>query len=365
MIVDAQTERRYTYRMLPESRRVFIFGAGASREATKSLARRLPLTTEFFRRDFLGYHAPAFPSADSLRGFLIQYFGTEGAAIDDERFSHINVEAVYSFVTTSQAPHLFGTTAFESIREAVLDHIVWCVDDGARQADPGIYNAFVEAFVGTDTVVSFNWDTLLDRALTTSVVGKRLLESREAVLWPGENRRLTVSVDMPDRGVFLKPHGSTDLAICTNQDCARRVRPYRSSQPVYSLQRWRCESCGGAVEPYILPPHAFKSYSANSISAREASLLNTHLYFANEIVAFGFSFSEFDAEASNVFRLSRKAPTDMFRPRVQRLILVNPEVDNDAFVERVGRLFDVSDAAVKRFVSFEEYHRSGLLAAPQ
>jgi len=351
--------------MSSESRRVFIFGAGASLEATKSLAHRLPLTTDFFRRAFLGYHAPAFPSADSLRGFLITYFGTDGTSLDDERFAHINVEAVYSFLTTARAPHLFGATAFESIREAVLDHIVWCVDDNARHADPGIYNAFVEAFVGTDTVVSFNWDTLLDRALTTSVVGQSLLEGREAVLWPEENRRLTVSADMPERGVFLKPHGSTDLAVCTNQNCGRRERPYRSNQPVYSLKRWRCASCGGAVEPYILPPHAFKSYGDNSIAAREASLLNTHLYFANEIVAFGFSFSEFDVEASNIFRLSRKTPVDRFRPRIQRLILVNPDTQNDAFVKRIMKLFDVSHAAVKLFVSFEEYQQSGLLVASQ
>ena len=111
-----------------------------------------------------------------------------------------------------------------------------------------------------------------------------------------------------------------------------------------------------------MPPHAFKSYGSSSIAGREISQLFRQLYFAQEVIAVGYSFPQFDFEASSVFRLSRKMANDPFRSNIQRLVLVNPDVTRCEFVRRAAHLFGIAQTAVQCFTSVADYESAAPIA---
>jgi hypothetical protein len=66
-------------------------------------------------------------------------------------------------------PHIYGASLIlERIRKTILHHVIRTVDHIARNAAPSNYDDFVALLRPSDTIVSFNWDTLLDRALGTT-----------------------------------------------------------------------------------------------------------------------------------------------------------------------------------------------------
>jgi NAD-dependent SIR2 family protein deacetylase len=370
--------------------RVFILGAGASREDTKDEELPLPLANDFFRSEYINQRWPLTDarfdrfSASSLAVILSHYFGV---IIREENENIIvegspNIEEVYSFLDSFE--NIYSSVSyqrdlFSKAKKELLTYILDVILYTPRTDDPDFWrlmapratkkeleevrklrekikksrpfkthSAVASKLNKEDSIITFNWDLLFETVLGLDERHEHYFESRNMIMNPfyGASKNPLEYVYLKARddskGYFLKLHGSVNFANCTNVDCFKNQFPFIiDTFDAEVPELLQCNICGSPIEILIVPPNVNKSYKANRFFQLQANLAADKLDVANEIIVIGYSFPEFDFEANALMRLARLDPKpDKDEENfLEKVTIVNPQVSEESYLDKIIDLF--------------------------
>jgi hypothetical protein len=335
-----------------EEKTVWLLGAGASiSDSNGHLPSLLGIPQK--ARD-LGLFEPTAEEKRGLPQFLrylkSRFYGDLSNPADS-----VNLEAVLTLLEIDIA--VSGDPKLQFARQFVL-RILRTTLLRLQKSLPGStgeYRHFVEVLREHDTVITFNWDTLLDDAFgresrlanlgTDNDAGPTIGQPKnhydrfllELTGW-GERTIHGVPVPAPvhvleNRGYFIKAHGSIDWYYCTNPGC----RAHEIVFPLLgSAKRPRCSGCRERTEVLIVPPTLNKRLRDVPITRRLWTLAASEVALATTIIVWGYSLPPTDFFSEWLLRHARST-------RCKKLVLINPDVVigaeqstalNSAFIRR-------------------------------
>lgn len=351
------------------SKRIFVLGAGSSIGHSNGL---FPSILNFFASaKKLQLHKTDGYSqiADYAQRIIGKNISTSGQNIDIEAFlTHIEIE-----IERSPSPELL------SIRQEILSFIRKLLIGLSEKISKkkGEYNKLVTNISKSDTILTYNWDLLLDNLLgREDVLGGTYGKSNKKSIKSnhyndfinnftaiGEGTWGGISVKKPydhwdiDKGYFIKAHGSIDWFYCSNEAC----RAYRKVFPVFNPDHdQHCSECHEQLDCLIIPPVLNKGYRNYPLIRVLWNLAAKEISIANEIVVWGYSLPPTDFYTSWLLRQARKAP-------LERLIIINPGVVTKArskttlSITFIRKFYDIlrgkiSKDSILLFESLDDYY---------
>jgi hypothetical protein len=305
---------------------VWVLGAGAS--ASHSTGA-LPLLLQIpAKAKELGLLSRRFTGLNQLSTYIRKRFNAHL-----QRGPRLNLEDVLTFleldIAASPEASLIGAQAF--LLRLIRNTIMACQKE--ILADVGDYVDLASRLRASpiDSVVTFNWDTLLDDAM-----------GRRTKIHPERDRRLDPTgqygrflqaftglgdgtikgLDVPQpvtdwidtEGVFLKAHGSVDWFHCTNQSCRNHGRlfpvPDKKTVPL-------CGSCLERTAVVIVPPTLNKRLREVPSIRRIWNVAAREVSHAERLVIWGYSIPPTDYASSWLLRHSDAR-------RLTELVVINP-----------------------------------------
>ena len=179
---------------------------------------------------------------------------------------------------------------------------------------------FVKALRRSDSVLTLNYDTVVERHLDSKDKAKRLKRLQNAIGPPGSG---CLGPPAPmfrgrapgERGVFAKLHGSIDWITCPNENCPNRhyiqaisaYYPANRDGPKFAgMNRSHCDTCGWSSEIVIVPPTAAKPFERFPRLSVMWSQAHEALRQAQRWVFIGVSFAATDFHLSTLLRAASR-----------------------------------------------------------
>jgi len=281
--------------------RVVVIGAGASIDASHS---KLPSATSFFSciRNHPGLCSELGtpPFKETLEALLPLLLSNPNQL---KVLDKVNIEDVFTLASL-EAEMTGNDSRLGYLTELIRKTIVTCSQEVKKG---GNYATFIEKTIDDQTsLISFNWDTLLDEALLdywspeeerdTQLHGLYAEYSRICM---GDTqfdsawgyRPPPVKSTLLAKPVYLKLHGSIDTVICKNQHCRYHAQPFRVSD---STSSHYCQDCYEKVVPFIVPPIQNKPIRQFHHIRRAWMLASKLIQQAEEVIVWGYSLPNTD-----------------------------------------------------------------------
>lgn len=182
-----------------------------------------------------------------------------------------------------------------SVRVGILHLLAHLADQVGRSE---IYDQFADSVRGT--VISFNWDSLLDESLC----------NLRMVDWPGE----AVS-SIPKEISYLKLHGSVNIVFCPSCGWLSKMAPMQALKIIIGQSGDQCPECGGRREfgnmvslteltPLIVGPSLSKGpeMATMPVLLEQWTTARRVLTQCDRITFIGFSMAPGDFHAGSLFR---------------------------------------------------------------
>jgi hypothetical protein len=287
-------------------------------------------------------------------------------AIDVEAlFTHIEIELERS----SSSELLF-------IREQLhklIQHVLLGLESKINKSQGEYYSLLSKLeHRPQDTVVTFNWDLLLDNALergnilaniykdtrvgATSELYNRFVYKMSAL---GERTLDYLAIEAPyqewshESGYYLKAHGSIDWFYCSNDQCRASRKVFPLPEPA---KQYFCAECHEPLVLLIIPPVINKAYRQHPFIRKIWNIASKELSVAQELVVWGYSLPTTDFYAAWLFRRARCSS-------LKDITIINPSTFskkkglNRAFIHRFYDIFRdlISKESVHVYESFEDY----------
>jgi hypothetical protein len=225
-----------------------------------------------------------------------------------------------------------------------------------------------------DSIITLNYDTIVERHLVRERAGRTLGGERVDVLhhWigpPGSaflGKALAIfDRCMPiERGFLAKLHGSVDWRSCSNPDCLnyRYIGPIdREDFPSFDgAEVINRTACAQPLETVIIPPVATKAFTRFPKLGLMWLQAYHALRLANRWVFMGVSFAPTDMHLRS---LLRAASEEWFGAQVQglgQICVVNPDkkvTDRlwESLSPRVQKVLDAPGQGIATFASIDDY----------
>lgn len=308
---------------------VVVLGAGASRGAEfvkqGNLLCKPPLNADFFtqlQRITTKRHQETI---DGVLKDVLRMYGPDFDLTLEQYFTQL--EAMLSTVRASRTTAgKFGVSELQGMRSRLLEALSAVLEesaDVAKGSSPGrktpcsFHAALVSALKAKDTIISFNYDCLVDHALR--ITGDRKWSARYGYSFPNPSRVEGHAVwDAPNAPTahnksinLLKLHGSLNWFPFPDDDSGAirlRERPYKQKgQKLYE----------------IVPPEYVKSVGTRPVFPTLWSHAELAIRKAKQLAFIGFSFTPTDLHVEALFRLAL-ADTSALKSAV----IVNPTRDH-------------------------------------
>lgn len=338
---------------------VYILGAGSSRAETLEETLPTPLVTDFFKKQYLKeywsdieFDSPFKTSA--LNFVLSRYFASTTNKGRPATIDNINVEEVYSFLHSFD--RVFSGVSyrrdyFELARRQLHEYIISVIRYSSWQKRPSKFLAHVLSTLGpNDSIITFNWDTLIDQAIAAStnpvclelktnfVEIATMLHKAQISDWDSRVKKF-------HSGRLLKIHGAINMTQCKNQSCYRHENPYVWEASEENPEHWSCEHCGSPTQVMILPPHGAKTYTAGRFFRLQANLAAEKLSLAEKIVVVGYSCPVFDIEARSMLRCSRIDDEYGSQASLVEVAIIDPKVVDPSHSQAIANLIGIDNYA--------------------
>jgi hypothetical protein len=347
--------------------RIFILGAGASRFSTNKLEIPMPLARDFFNSVYVNelwtgnwIKENSF-SNSSLLKIIDQYFSASYKKFIKEKKYHflriksyINIEEVFSFlefINQGYADIFDEKTIVHKARIELFQFIQSSLNHFTLQPfNTVLYDTIIRSFKEGDSIITYNWDLLVESSLRTNQKAKKLFNSLNTILNPltaiTNKDYYSIGLENLHKGYFLKLHGSINWGTCSSPTCLRHSIPF-----IFNLDEetgadyWDCDYCGSPLELMLLPPHVHKTYKINRLYSLQAKIAYHKLNTAREIIIIGYSFPDFDFEANSLFRKARLSFSEVGQSELflQKVVIVNPQVKSPQYLNKVKDLFGLKN----------------------
>jgi len=304
---------------------VVVLGAGASRGAEFVETGRLrclpPTNADFFtqlQRITTKRHQQTI---DGVLNDVLDLYGPDFALTLEEYFTQL--EAMLSTVRASASTRgKFGRADLQAMRTRLLDGLSAVLEESAdvaksnsiaRKTPCSYHAALVAALRPKETIVSFNYDCLIDHALRTNTDGK--WSARYGYAFPNPSRvegyeawEGTSAPTGQNKSInLLKLHGSLNwfpFPSDQRKPLRLRARPYKQNgQKLYE----------------IVPPEYVKSVGSRPIFPELWSHAELAIRKAKTLAFVGFSFTPTDLHVEALFRLALAEPKAL-----KSVVIVNP-----------------------------------------
>lgn len=339
---------------MQEKRRVFILGAGFSKQVGMPLATELiELLIQKFREDDVDEALEWF---DSIVKRIKRLTGTK--TINIEELFHY---AQYEIELCKMDQHLavvgreYGITPWNNA-EGIESWLQYMEDDLIdvilEKQDQSKHIELIDNFVKylgmNDNIISFNYDLLVEDALN----------KRKQPWNHGLNDFKREEI------VILKMHGSLDwiildrgetekfkkfIPLFQKQDKNREIeineKPLGEREYDYELARIEREALNEWLENRILQRGSWKSVGMAGLGSYKPlhrlpgsgmiwARARGYLAHADEIIIIGFSFSSFDV----MVRLCFCEAMEVGKPK-QRIIVIDPNAENNEYKSVIQNIF--------------------------
>jgi len=205
----------------------------------------------------------------------------------------------------------------------------------------GEYYLFFNRLKDNDTIITYNWDLLLDnifnRKELTSKLEKNKLSGNEMESIK-KKQYLRVLIDLSayrdlawdrtsapyekyhSKGYYLKLHGSIDWLYCPNKDCGSYSKVFPVKNIIgkeYFIAEYKCHECSSRMEHLIIPPILNKNYSRFPFIKKLWNIALEEIQSADELVIWGYRLPPTDFYNKWLFRQKSD--------KLKKVIIINPE----------------------------------------
>jgi hypothetical protein len=312
--------------------KVMVLGAGASRAALVPEGVhpecKPPLNADFFTQLQRITESKHKTAIEAVVADVVDLFGSNFSLTLEDYFTQLEFLARTINIVSQQpdfrSQEIAGRlknlmTALAAVLEASTNDIL--KTDGCAR-----HLALAESLEPGDTIVSFNYDCLIDDALRRE--GDNIWSARWGYGFPRSGYELIgaehwdpdVPASRENSVRLLKLHGSLNWQL-----------PEGEKRIIKLKQRLHQQH--GVPKFTIVPPVWNKAVDAHDIFRRIWALAAGRLRRARVICVIGFSFVPTDLYAQSLFRLALGE-----KSRLRRLVIANP--DGEARL-RIRRVFDV------------------------
>ena len=282
--------------------RVFIFGAGSSR----AVCSTAPLNNELLPGVLQLRGALVTKRVKQLNQFIRKFYSLPEGTLPrlEDMLSQLDL-------AISEGRPLSPEYTLQKLRE-LRENLILAVAEllrrrlGQTSAHPAVdTSAFFRTLVSDDSIVSLNYDIILDNALlryrrSSKVkginygIGIRYAFDIDGEILCGRHRYPEALIDPP----IYKPHGSLNwlyCPVCGKLDVTRTDRFTGGKAVPFLLddQRPKCWDCFGPYEALIITPTLFKAYN-NSLLLDVWREIETRLSVADEVLFIGYSLPDAD-----------------------------------------------------------------------
>lgn len=327
-----------------ETKKIFILGAGSSIGHSKKL---FPSIQDFFHK--------AKELGLDLKNEYGQVVGyAKNAMGTNVLTSKINIEELFTNVEIELERN--SSPDFLAIRQQLLKliQVVLIKLEESLVSKGGEYQNFIEKLGPSDTIITFNWDLLLDNLMKR----KQILISygshdEDASLksslywdfisnltvfaegtWRGISLHRPYQFWNPDSSFYLKAHGSIDWFYCSNESCSGARKVFPVLEP---LKICYCSDCHEPLDLLLIPPILNKGYRQYPPIRRIWNIAAKEISSAEELIIWGYSLPPTDFYISWLLRQAREGD-------LKSLTIINPSVFN----QKSGKV-KVSTTFVRNF----------------
>lgn len=292
------------------------------------MARKLNLLTEDTAKSKEDY--------DELYNFIIKFFNIDildvGKELDLEEvytFLELEVERDYdNFIRVRQQLFKLIKQLFNKLEADLPDK-----EDKFNKNHE--FNLLIKELISTDTIIVFNWDTVLDNLLERTYcirkvniddgvpynISDNIPHYKNYLLeLSGFSEYITgnMGYSMPtDKGYILKLHGSIDWTYCKNEGC----NLYQKVYPVLNAQETvKCDKCREKRETLFVPPVLNKPIRKFPFMRRLWNIGGDDIENATEMIIWGYSLPLTDFYSNWLLRRLKNNKT------LKKLSLIDPQV---------------------------------------
>ena len=310
--------------------KVIILGAGASAGYENSEVKlRSPVAKSFLKisKKLVDNHQIQEQFGE-LWGFIEKYYH-----IDKEKIGscEINIEELLTFLDIDKK--------HKKVREKLIQ-IIYLTLDKVLRSDPCPYHQKLINQLGhNDTIITFNWDLLVDNAISSESASPPDYATIFDKTFTGEWGSYNPGADHPK---LLKLHGSLNWMYCKKckKSYAYVLQGKVTTDTILNPDaKWlKCPDCRNhQLEPIIIPPTINKPYEEWEIVKQIWKEAKNCLITADEITIIGYSLPLTDFRAKWLFM---EAVAERKQP-LKKLTIVD-KYPNGLF-EKYKKLFKVDN----------------------
>lgn len=335
----------------------YVFGAGAS------APYGAPTMGQFLSKAFSGWTLTP-PDATDFEGDLkivagaidgqygtnllaAQQGGDYFSADAEVALSKINVEELLALADENKKPDIR-----KALERVIFRTIESTIHQGSnREYYKQLMTELVES--GQEAcLISFNYDLLLDRALTDAARNTTGTWSYGLSFRAGIEQFPSYRDSTDPVISLLKLHGSLNWGQC--QHCGSlRLWPYNTYDNIFHKNWPNCNNCNGistGFEPVLVAPTPAKQFPRPLDSAWEtaANCLNK----TKKITVIGYSFPAFDRKSRRLFLKNFIIP-NLFGNPAPKLIVIDPDQCTRKAIKSL--FLPAVDKNIDEYCSFEDY----------
>lgn len=207
-------------------------------------------------------------------------------------------------------------------KESIIAYIkLILVEISGRAVQGGSYHKLAKILGSNDSVITFNWDTMLEEIFSQHGLSIHANYRKEFFEHQTSNQmkaRLPYDITPHSSLInhYIKLHGSLDWYDCRNSACRQFKLPFCHNP---QFERPHCGECNENMAEIIIPPLLTKNFDQFSVIRKSWHLAGQVIRQARSIIFWGYSLPPTDFAAKYLF-LNNKAH------HLQNITLINPEV---------------------------------------
>ena len=307
---------------------VFVLGAGASAASDFHLPVMKGFMTQLDHHDYRVHNLCRYCDQTFPFSYEPGHLHGEYAGLNlEEVFTQLELDlAGFASIRGWSVEELLAARGeLLAYVESALDLERYARPDGCAMHKQLLSETFKEDSLSS--ILTLNYDMVVDVTMNAAC-----RDQKDKPLWrmysllgvlPGffQVSRPT-SRTKPQKGLFLKLHGSVDWAFCPNPNCMHHENIGASwlglgNRPTKAGDI--CASCGTDFEPVIVPPTMKKSFEQFPKLGLIWRLAHEELKVADKVVFFGVSMAESDYYLHWLIRSSL-----VYRDPKPEVIVINP-----------------------------------------
>ncbi len=302
---------------------------------------------------------------------LIDYIKEKYAVDMTEGNVKINAENVYTSIEITKEHDLeYGVILEKQFQEFIITLFDSLHKEKEAEIKSGSYSKLQKILRWTDTIITFNWDILLDNILDRKKIIEEHIENKETIdmsieqyiqylqffqdlsiysvqIWEHvAPSPPNIKTEKFTKGTYLKLHGSIDWKVCPNESC----RAYGLICPVLGpLTEILCGECREKLSPLIIPPGLNKPIGKIFPVRRLWNFAIDEIHNAEIIIIWGYSYPPTDFYADWLFREGRKSKN------LKEVIVINPEVEKQEYRAKFEDIYQGISVKFNYFKNFNEW----------